>query len=201
MRPQSCEDASNAWTITIPVDVPAVSVVHAAELITEGVPKKVNVNEPIAASLTLQHTRMWEARDTSLREKELHFSYELHAPSDTWLLAGKRKGTFSVPPHLEDAHPDHARDIPPMAFPVVLIPAKEGHLPMPSLDIKLLQQPRVECGSSAEVATSEVEYKNSAELILVVGDATLTTVSLDASGPGGGALLLDKRARDVAIQG
>jgi hypothetical protein len=51
------------------------------------------------------------------------------------------------------------------------------------------------------VATSEVEYKNSAELILVVGDATLTTVSLDASGPGGGALLLDKRARDVAIQG
>ncbi|KFY31145.1 hypothetical protein V493_01355 [Pseudogymnoascus sp. VKM F-4281 (FW-2241)] len=203
-------------SITIPVAVPSITVVHTADLqLTTPSPHDADTNtdvgtdsdlvavtnQPIPATLVLKHTRAWDSPDSPHRDTELAFTYELSAPSDTWLLGGRRKGGFKIPASGAPAT---------LRFPVLLIPLREGYLPFPSLEVKAVPVMRIEekKGEKKEEGkkeegkkeeelrvTSECDYGNVAMLVRVFSDAFMTTVSLDASGPQGGAWLLESKRR------
>lgn len=196
-------------SITIPVAVPSITVVHSADLqLTTPSPDGTDVstdsdlvavtNQPIPATLVLKHTRDWDSPDSPHRATDLSFTYELSAPSDNWLLGGRRKGGFKIPASGAPAS---------LRFPVLLIPLREGYLPFPSLEVKAVPvvgggEKKVEKEKGDKVkeeelprVTSECDYGNVAMLVRVFSDAFKTTVSLDASGPQGGAWLLESKRR------
>jgi hypothetical protein len=213
LLPLSTDDdtISMSRSIIIPVDVPSVPVVHTADLVlsdTSSVPSSMAVaasNEPIPASLNIKWTRIWDteppltASDTA-QAHDLGFIYEVSGSADTWLIGGKRKGHFKVPRDQEQSKQN-------LTFPIVLIPLREGFLPYPNVEIKaapITRLLRSGAGSSADstanaaqrVVACETDYKNAGETMRVISDARKTTVSLDASGPQGGAWLLETERRN-----
>ncbi|RDL34541.1 Uncharacterized protein BP5553_07669 [Venustampulla echinocandica] len=191
-------------SIIIPVGIPAVTVVHTADLKLAGITTVCSntviavANQPISASLKIKWTRQWdeEHKPDDIQAQDLEFYYEVSGASDTWLIGGKRKGHFTVPK--ESGGGEIAQRL---SFPVVLIPLREGTLPFPNVDIKPAPLARVNKpgdnneDSSRGNITCETDYKNVGETIRVINDARKTTVSLDASGPQGGAMLLETEAR------
>lgn len=173
-----------ARSITIPVAVPPIAVVHTASLRLADAGPVAATNRPLAATLELAHTRAWDAPGSALRGRALAFTYELAAPSDAWLLGGRRRGGFSVPAEAADGKAEVLR------FPVLLVPVREGFLPVPTLEIRA-----VPAEGEEERVTSECDYRDAAVVVRVCGDAVKTTVSLDASGPQGGAWLLESVRR------
>ena len=205
---------ANSRSIIIPVDIPSVSVVHTADLKlleTSSVPSISTVaasNQPISALLNVKWTRIWDTESTSENKSEdLGFFYEISGASDTWLIGGKKKGHFIV---RSKSQIQDSKQV--MSFPVILIPLREGFLPFPNVDIKPAPAARViRPGASAAeeeaarvkqtVATCETDYKNAGETLRVISDARRTTVSLDASGPQGGAWLLESERRGAGEGG
>jgi hypothetical protein len=203
-------------SIIIPVDVPSVTVVHTADLKlsdTSSTPSNTAVaasNQPISASLNIKWTRIWDtealsADNDSTQSHDLEFVYEISGSTDTWLIGGKRKGHFKIPRNQEQQKE-------PFSFPVVLIPLREGFLPFPNVEIKSapvakllragMTSPEVTANQATHTAvTCETDYKNSGETIRVISDARKTTVSLDASGPQGGAWLLETERRNAGTGG
>lgn len=206
-------------SIIIPVDVPSVTAVHTADI---RIPHKVSttsemvavVNEPVPATLEIKSTRRWDSSPPSDQRasqagaevtSEIDFVYDISAPTDTWLIGGKRKGHFRIPSSKDKA------PVKNFSFPIILIPIKEGYLPYPHLEIKptpiskpASEEARTtnngpipgdEVAGKADVITCETDYKNVGETIRVISNARKTTVSLDASGPQGGAWLLETEKR------
>lgn len=83
----------------------------------------------------------------------------------------------------------------------MLIPLREGYLQFPSVEIRAVvsvgRDGVVGGSGGGSVVSSEVDYKNVGEVVRCVSDARKTTVSLDASGPQGGAWLLESERRSV----
>jgi len=194
--------------VIIPVEVPSVTVVHTADLrllttlpISSDTPIAA-FNEAISASLHIKWTRIWDspAPDSTTPSDDLDFVYEVVGATDTWLIGGRRKGHFKV-----SKSPEGKKNR--LEFPVVLIPLREGFLPYPSVEIKPASTVRSirpgtangddDVSRKAPLVTCETDYKNSGETIRVISDARKTTVSLDASGPSGGAWLLETERRTV----
>jgi hypothetical protein len=191
-------------SITMPVAVPSVSVVHTADLrlAPSLVPAPDGevvalLNQPIAATLVLRHTRVWDVGEGGNAGRELGFTYEVSAPGDTWLLGGRRKGGFVVPAGKGEGE-GKGRE---MEFPVLMVPLREGFVTFPQVEIRAVVGRREEGEERErereEKVTSEVEYKNAAMLVRVCSGAAKTTVSLDASGPQGGAWLLESERRVI----
>jgi trafficking protein particle complex subunit 10 len=205
-------------SIIIPVDVPSVTVVHTVDMKLLGnlsLPANTAVaalNQPISASLDLKWTRNWDTEsysenNVSDQAKEIEFFYEVSGASDTWLIGGRRKGHFRVSNKTQNQDGQQK-----LSFAVVLIPLREGHLPFPNVDIKPAPVAKVvKPGTSGyeedtartkqAAVTCETDYKNVGETIRVISDARKTTVSLDASGPQGGAWLLESERRAVESRG
>ncbi|KAI9053367.1 hypothetical protein LZ554_002326 [Drepanopeziza brunnea f. sp. 'monogermtubi'] len=193
-------------SILIPVDIPSVTVVCTADLKLPrpSVPTSPIVaasNQPLSASLAVKYSRLWdtapESNGGASSDDYLEFFYEVSGATDTWLIGGKRKGHFRIPSKASSS--DSKRTL---KFPIVLVPLREGYLPFPHVDIKsavrLLSPTSAEAGSptkKAAVASCETDYKNAGETVRVISDALQTTLSLDASGPQGGAWLLESVRR------
>ncbi|CZS98346.1 probable TRS130 TRAPP subunit of 130 kDa involved in targeting and fusion of ER to golgi transport vesicles [Rhynchosporium agropyri] len=194
-------------SIVIPVDVPSVSVVCTADLkflelsSLSSDPILAASNQPLSATLTIKYTRIWNTapepeHDASTADDSLEFFYEVSAASDIWLIGGKRKGHFRIP---RKASPEDSKR--KITFPIVLIPLREGFVPFPHVDIK--STPRLHSSGEnsgnpakkVDVVSCETDYKNAGETVRVITDALNTTVSLDASGPQGGAWLLESERR------
>jgi hypothetical protein len=197
--------AINCNTIIIPVDIPSVSVVHTADIRLDkplhtitgnadmGCPT-VCVNQLLPATLHLKWTRIWDTANSADegRQADLEFGYEITSPGDTWLLGGRRKGHFVIPAPAADVDgrvvsesstPDTEADI-----PIVLIPLREGNLPYPNVEIRRIGS---EDDGDGPAGHCETDYRNIGETMLVVAERGKVTVSLDASGPGGGPLVLE----------
>ncbi|CAG8976586.1 hypothetical protein HYALB_00002099 [Hymenoscyphus albidus] len=202
------ESVSSSRSIVIPVEVPPVTVVHTIDLklatstsIYSNTAIAVS-NQPITASLGIKWTRQWDIDVDSEAEQtqDLVFYYEVSGSLDAWLIGGKRKGHFTVPGKQESSPKGQS-----LSFPIVLIPLKEGLLPFPNVDVKPSPISKVirPDGTSGDVQsprpkqtiTCEADYQNAGEMIRVISDAVKTTVSLDASGPQGGAMLLECEGR------
>ncbi|CAG9952464.1 unnamed protein product [Clonostachys rosea f. rosea IK726] len=184
-------------SILIPMEMPSVSVLHTANIrlqppppgLTDGdhgAAPAVTINQVLSATLQLKWTRIWDTDST--RKEDQEFSYEVIAPGESWLIGGRRKGHFVIPydPDMRTSTPETEADI-----PLVLIPQREGWLPYPTVEIKEISQ---EDGRPLEPAaqTFEIDWRNLGETIRVVNGRTGVTVSLDASGPGGGPMVLEQ---------
>lgn len=181
-------------SILIPVEIPSVSVVHTAEIRLQkplpdplaeksgGTPVVV-IGQVLSATLHLKWTRVWGTE--TIRPEDKEFSYEISAPGEAWLLGGRRKGHFVIPGDSSiSSMPDTEAEI-----PLMLIPQREGWLSYPNVEIK-------ELSAGGEVLephlqTFEIDFRNLGETVRVIGGRKGVTVSLDASGPGGGPLVLD----------
>ncbi|KAG0651087.1 Transport particle subunit TMEM1 [Hyphodiscus hymeniophilus] len=202
-------------SIIIPVAVPSITVLHTADLIlsnTSSVPSNSAVvasNQPIPASLNLKWSRIWDTEprfgSDVAESHDLDFVYEVSGSTDIWLIGGKRKGHFKVPRDKEYSKIN-------LVFPVLLIPLREGFLPYPNVEIKAAPPTKLlrsgpgspgdgPTGPTSSVVTCETDFKNSGESIRVISDARRTTVSLDASGPQGGAWLLETERRTAGTGG
>jgi trafficking protein particle complex subunit 10 len=203
------ETIARSRSIIIPVDVPSVTVVHTADLklLELGNNPLAAINQPITASLSIKWTRTWDTErldHSGIETDFLEFFYELSGASDTWLVGGKRKGHYRIPkdPTQSDAQK--------FSFPVVLIPLREGFLSLPNVEIKpapfvTVHKPGPAGSEEARVKqvniTCETDFKNAGETIKVTSNSQKTTVSLDASGPQGGAWLLESERRELGSGG
>ncbi|KAK3900601.1 hypothetical protein C8A05DRAFT_35762 [Staphylotrichum tortipilum] len=205
-------------SITIPVDIPSVSVVHTADLRlaqplptlsglsaeNEGCPTVV-VNQLLPATLHLRWTRAWDTGvDGSARKQDLEFGYEIASSAgglaggpagagagEAWLVGGRRRGHFVIP-GLEDDDDEGGLSSTvetEAEIPVVLVPLREGYLPFPGVEIR--EVGGGEGGENGEHC--ETDYRNLGESVCVVADRGEVTVSLDASGASGGPLVLECR--------
>jgi hypothetical protein len=207
-------------SILIPVDIPSINIVHTADIrLQENAMSPVSadpligistvcINQLLPATLRLKWTRTWDTGDSAspagnppvAMGEDIEFSYEVTAPTDTWLLGGRRKGHFVIPAVSDDtgdparlsSTPDTEADI-----ALLLVPLREGWLPYPNVEIREVRQAPAAGSSDADAAAGgvhcETDYRNLGETVRVIADRAKVTLSLDASGPGGGPLILESQ--------
>lgn len=196
-------------SILIPVDIPSMAVVHTADIrLQKPIPSLVQpldhsetpvacVNQLLPATLHLKWTRVWdtERRTDAGGGGGDEFTYDVSAPSDTWLVGGRKKGHFVIPsPSVADDEGGLSSSAESEAdIPLVMIPLREGWLPYPAVEVREVAADGGEDeGSKGWLAGHcETDYRNLGETVRVVADRGRVTVSLDASGPGGGPLVLE----------
>lgn len=182
--------------MVIPVDIPAIQVVHTAELRLGKKPSThAAVGQMMSAELCLQHTRRWcPAEQQENAGGPLDMAYEIHANPEHWLVGGRRRGNFT-------AHEGETK-----TFAIMLLPQKPGHLLLPGVEIKTFVPPgpaqRQASGQPVQrrQIAGEVDYRNHGETVQVLPDLQKTTVSLGSSsngshGGGAGAWLVDSERR------
>ncbi|KAI1428086.1 trafficking protein particle complex subunit 10 [Xylaria sp. FL1777] len=203
-------------SILIPVDIPSVTIVHTADIRLQSLPPTATSVSPdspavcthqlLPATLHLKWTRMWDTITPPSSQVDLEFSYELSAPTDSWLLGGRRKGHFVIPAPASDNERERSSSVDTEAeIPVLLIPLREGWIPYPSVEIREVRSDSpstptvaVNVGGARPDTQYETDVRNLGETVRVVADRSLVTLSLDASGAGGGPLVLDVQKGDVA---
>ncbi|KAH7312636.1 trafficking protein particle complex subunit 10 [Stachybotrys elegans] len=186
------------WSILIPVEIPSLPIVHTADLrlhlpehhaaATDATPT-TTLNQLIPATLHLKWTRIWDT-DLATRDDQ-EFSYEVAAPADTWLLGGRRRGHFVIPA-ASGAEGMASTPETEAEIPLMLIPLREGYLPYPGIEIREVATD--EAAAALPSQSCEVDWRNLGESVRVLGGKKSVTVSLDASGPGGGPLVLESEA-------
>ncbi|UNI17118.1 hypothetical protein JDV02_003494 [Purpureocillium takamizusanense] len=198
--------AAELSTILIPVEVPGLSVVHTADMrlhrpatgtfggINEEAPL-VNVNQALPATLHLKWTRAWDTETSKRADQE--FSYEVSAPPDTWIIGGRRRGHFVIPGtsssssatgYMTSTAETEAE------VPLVLMAQREGWLAYPSVEIREITTDASSGQESSQAC--EVDWRNLGETVRVISERRSVTVSLDASGAGGGPLVLESESLD-----
>ncbi|ROV88055.1 hypothetical protein VMCG_10414 [Cytospora schulzeri] len=179
----------------------------------------VCINQLLPATLHLKWTRVWDTSklDTAAASGATpeeaagdEFTYEVTAPGDTWLVGGRKKGHFVIPaPSASSTEAElSSSPINEADIPLILIPLREGYLPYPSVEVREAavegegyggmggaggrRRSSVFMGSSSlSSGHCETDYRNLGETVRVVADRGRVTVSLDASGLGGGPLVLE----------
>ncbi|GAP92062.1 putative cis-Golgi transport protein particle complex subunit [Rosellinia necatrix] len=210
-------------SILIPVDIPSVTIVHTADIklqpqptiptsMTQAATPAVYTHQLIPATLHLRWTRLWDTLTPPLSQADLEFSYEISAPTDTWLVGGRRRGHFVIPAPDSDDESQLSSSIDTEAeIPLLLIPLREGWLPYPGVDIREVRsdltpgtvdsKPGLAPGARpGPEAQYETDVRNIGETVHVVADRCSITVSLDASGPAGGPLVLDVERADTGVR-
>lgn len=187
-------------TIMIPVEIPSLPILHTADIqiqapITEMLDQKagalptVSTNQMLPATLHLKWTQVW---DTEMQhKKDTEYSYEVTAPADTWLLGGRRKGHLVIPG--SSGEPLSSTPETEAAISLIMIPLREGWLPYPSIEIREVHDNQDDMGEAVP-SLCELDFRNLGESVRVVSDKKGVTISLDASGPGGGPLIMESEA-------
>ncbi len=214
-------DTNELRSITIPVDIPSMTIVHTADIRLSKLPHRVgpagdgqhpdvaatvNVNQLIPATLHLKWTRVWDTGGDGKSgppqqrpsSEDLEFCFEVTAPPDTWLLGGRRKGHFVIPARDEagsaglSSTPDTEAEI-----PLLMVPLREGWLPYPHVEIREVTDGESDGHEPGEGGHGhcETDNRNLGETVRAIADRHQVTLSLDASGPGGGPLVLESEGR------
>ncbi|CAK7567525.1 MAG: hypothetical protein SEPTF4163_005490 [Sporothrix epigloea] len=221
-------------TISIPVDIPSITVVHTADIQLQKTPvlgeaigneermgdkgkaicvPTFCVNQLLPATLHLRWTRIWDTSDGL--PQDLEFSFDVSAPNDAWLIGGRRRGHFVIPA------PDNITDNTPAdnkgctinlsstpaleaTIPIVLIPLREGRLCLPNVEIREVvhsspddQEKRILNRAASAARHCETDYRNLGETVHVLAERKQLTLSLDASEPNGGLLVLESTRAHV----
>ncbi|KAI5841240.1 trafficking protein particle complex subunit 10 [Tricharina praecox] len=159
-------------SIFIPVEVPALQVMHTVELnlLCDSIsrqlsspyaPPMVTVGVSLQAELIIRHSRHWDTTaDAEALAKPMEFFYEVQNNPDTWLISGRKRAHFAgVDGSVE-------------TFALVLVPTRPGQLSLPNVEIK--------CTDGADNVSCETEYKANADVVLVLPDVRSTTVRIDS---------------------
>lgn len=175
---------SKPHTLTIPVEIPTLSVLHTATL-TLPPTHPVHLNTPLPAELRISHTRAWGT--DAAPNASLDFVYEVSAPADTWLIGGQRRAHFLVGEGEE------------VMFALLLLPQRTGYLLYPGVEVwHVPAGPEggegsgggVE-GQGGEALSCETDYKSQAKSVHVVAGLSRTTVVVDHEAPERGAWVVE----------
>ncbi|KAL0938287.1 tmem1 family protein [Colletotrichum truncatum] len=185
-------------SILIPVDVPSIPVFHSVDIQLPS-PKEqtfsstVAVNQLLPANLRLRWTRIWDTAvsDGKSINKNYEFSYEVTGLPDSWLVGGRKRGHFRS---LGIDQSDTKFGESELQVPVLLVPLREGRLPYPNVEIREVKEEKEE--TTQAHGHHEIDYQNIGETVRVVTDLQKVTLSLDASGPSGGPLVLESERRE-----
>lgn len=219
---RSSVDPAQQQSILIPVDIPSIAVVHTADIrlqhptpslaapLDSGDAPAACVNQLLPATLHLKWTRVWDTDRWQRGADDVgvdaagggdEFSYEVSAPSESWLVGGRKKGHFVIPAPAGDYDEQLSSTAESEAdIPLVMIPLREGWLPYPAVEVREVPSGEEEGSGSGKASNGggllpaghcETDYRNLGETVRVVADRGRVTVSLDASGPGGGPLVLE----------
>ncbi|KAK2027807.1 hypothetical protein LX32DRAFT_563581 [Colletotrichum zoysiae] len=183
-------------SIIIPVDVPSIPVFHSIDIQLPPseerlVGSTVAVNQLLSANLRLRWTRIWDTAvsDGKGINRDYEFSYDITAPGDTWLIGGRKRGHFkSLGVDKTDAKFGESE----LYVPVLIVPLREGRLPYPNVEIREVKKE----DNEETAGHHEIDYQNIGETVRVVTDLQRVTLSLDASGPSGGPLVLESERRE-----
>lgn len=196
---QPCEGGGQARSILIPVDIPSMPILYSVDIQLQrdsAAPisgsfsdASVGINQLLMANLHIKWTRMWHTSPTA--DDVQDFTYEVTAPADMWLLGGHKRGNITT--HSTVGASDAASST--LDVPLMLVPLREGWVPYPTVDIR---EAKPEDGGSAAVHC-ETDHRNLGETVRVIADHEQVTLSLDASGPGGGPLVLE--CERIALEG
>lgn len=210
-------------SILIPVDIPSVTIVHTADIQLQpqaggssspslhSTPAAIFTHQLLPATLHLKWTRIWDTATLPTSQSDLEFSYEISAPTDTWLLGGRRRGHFVIPAPETDDERERSSSVGTEAeIPVLLIPLREGWLPYPTVEIREVRSDPPASAADHNHKPGlpvsprpgpeiqfETDFRNLGETVRVVADRSRVTLSLDASGPGGGPLVLGVEKGDL----
>ncbi|KAI1761912.1 trafficking protein particle complex subunit 10 [Hypoxylon sp. FL1150] len=202
-------------SILIPVDIPSLTIVHTADIRLQQPPQQSQLTSPsssptptvctnqlLPAVLHLKWTRIWDTTTPPADQTDIEFSYELTPPppQDTWLIGGRRKWHFVIPAPGDDESRHSSTPDTEAEIPILLIPLREGWLPYPAVDIREVRPYDADVaspgsGNSSAPVHFETDLRNLGETVRVIVDRARVTLSLDASGPGGGPLVLDTERR------
>lgn len=212
MEIQDNGGASDLQYLFVPVDIPFIEVVHTVSLQlypdhleTPAKPQTVAIGRAIPAELNIQHTRKW-SNPSLTTDDVLEFCFEVHASPDTWLIGGLRKAHFSAKVHgLRSPYLafwlTESQEHEILRFPLVLLPQKTGHLIYPSIDITVsdFHDGSNKTGGQGNPEqlppTSEVDYKNQGDSLVVISDRSSTTISINLEDAVTGAWLIDSESR------
>lgn len=187
---------SASRSIIIPVDVPSIPVFHSVDIQLPPPEEQlagptVAANQLLSANLRLRWTRIWDTAvsDGKGINRDYEFSYDVTGPGDMWLIGGRRRGNFkSLGVDKSDAKFGESE----LHVPVLLVPLREGRLPYPNVEIREVKKEE----SDETAGHHEIDYQNIGETVRVVADLQRVTLSLDASGPSGGPLVLESERRE-----
>ncbi|KDN44254.1 hypothetical protein K437DRAFT_236633, partial [Tilletiaria anomala UBC 951] len=137
------EPADLPWrTLSIPVDVPQMSIVNSVRLQLSDGPMPFIVGQPRDATLIIKTTFKWgapPAPPTALEPPAPSLaagsdSLQLPVnPYDTWLISGEHHGKLSA----DLSSLDQTReDLPAQEFKIQLIPLRHGSLVLPAVTVK-----------------------------------------------------------------
>ncbi|KEQ98887.1 hypothetical protein AUEXF2481DRAFT_1718 [Aureobasidium subglaciale EXF-2481] len=181
--------AASSRKITLSVEVPTVDVLHTVTLRLDDsrAAEAVIIGRPLAATLTIKHTRRW-ASVAVASDTPLSFSYDVDASADgPWLVAGPKRSRFDLKPDDEETK-----------VSLVLVPLRLGMHLLPSIDIQSVALAVDDSGSNGmsrllspgqnnapveeettqPLVSCETDYHNSGETVMVVRETRTTTVTV-----------------------
>lgn len=162
----------------ITVSIPQTHILHTASLRFESTSLDsdiATIGQPLHATLRISHTRRWApaaslvtAANLFTATDPIDFVYTLDVAPDQWLVAGTRRAHFSAEEHEMKE------------FPIMLVPLKAGHAPLPGVDIRARIKPKEkeDVKGEEEVLNCETDYLSSGESIMVVQDVRSSTVGV-----------------------
>lgn len=161
--------------------------------------RTVAIGRAIPAELKIEHTRKW-SNPRWTTDDLLDFCFEVHASPDTWLIGGLRKAHFSAKVlSLEFPYVGfwltEFQEHEIKRFPLLVLPQKTGHLIYPSVDITLSDKVGGHGDPQRPPHTSEVDYTNQGDSLLVISDLGSTTISINIEDAVAGAWLIDSQCR------
>ncbi|CAK7275457.1 hypothetical protein SEPCBS119000_006703 [Sporothrix epigloea] len=208
--------------ISIPVDIPCITILHTADIQLRKISgsgiaaQKLQrmaedetvdipvycVNQLLPATLHLRWTRIWDTSDAL--PQDLEFSFDVSAPNDAWIIGGRRKGHFVIPApgNIRDDTATDGEDATVSStpaleatIPLILIPLREGQLSYPSVEIRevIYSNPDDQDSATSAAHHCETDYRNLGDTVHVMQGRKRLTLSLDASGPDGGLMVLESR--------
>lgn len=187
--------SSTARTITIPVSVPCIAIVHTARLrlldnpspllSTSRLPPLATVGQALRAEIHISHTRAWSEESVLGGSEQrsagapMEFVYQLQeGHRDIWLIGGDRRGRFS------------AREGEGTVFELVLIPLRAGRFAVPGVEVSIApvatsggdadgrRSSVVVGGGSGDSVTCETDYVSAGQTVLVVNETRTTSVAV-----------------------
>jgi trafficking protein particle complex subunit 10 len=174
---------------------------HRETLVGPAEVQAVAIGQAIPAELAIQHTRKWSDPSSTL-DGELEFCFEVHASPDTWVIGGQRKAHFSSrvgrPPLTYVILLTPCQEHETLSFPLLLLPQRTGHLLYPSVDVTISDRQKTEPQGNPgrPPHTSEMDYRNQGDTLLVVPNLSSTTVSIDLENMASGALVVESTSKN-----
>ncbi|KAF8445104.1 hypothetical protein BGX38DRAFT_1331173 [Terfezia claveryi] len=107
--------------------------------------------------------------------------------ADTWLIAGRRRGTFSIPPYIGSGDKDsEEKEKEGLRLNLILIPLRTGAVPLPGVEIKAITTGRKGdgqdgLGGMGDGVVVETDYVNGGEVVTVGRDVRSVTVAVSGA--------------------